>query len=87
MKLFLIIFSTFFISGSVVLADTSFAPSILFSQEEDESIKNATSSYEPRGYWRLNIEELEKMLEYAIQIEDYDKAAVIRDEITKRRKN
>lgn len=35
----------------------------------------------------FDLEELERMLEDAIQIEDYDRAAIIRDEITKRRKN
>lgn len=36
---------------------------------------------------KFDLDELEKMLEEAIQVEDYDKAAVIRDEISKRRKN
>lgn len=34
-----------------------------------------------------DLHELEKMLEDAIQVEDYDKAALIRDEIARRRSN
>ncbi len=36
---------------------------------------------------KFDLDELEKMLDEAIQVEDYDKAAIIRDEISKRRKN
>lgn len=66
---------------------------ILDHQEDDEIPERPEietilpSSPKKESFDHFDIEELEKMLEDAIQIEDYDKAAVIRDEITKRRKN
>lgn len=67
---------------------------IVLDQNEDEEIperpeKDTITPSEPKKetFDHLDIEELEKMLEDAIQVEDYDKAAVIRDEITKRRNN
>ena len=66
---------------------------ILDHQDEDEiperpEIESITPR-EPKkeNFDHLDIEELEKILEDAIQIEDYDRAAVIRDEITRRRNN
>jgi bifunctional DNase/RNase len=64
---------------------------ILDHQEDDETperpeIETVTPSGPKKEIFdHLSIDELEKILEDAIQVEDYDKAAVIRDEITRRR--
>jgi len=49
-------------------------------EEEKSDVENVI------GYTEYNIEELEKLLEDAINKEDYEKASIIRDEIERRKK-
>lgn len=51
---------------------------------EDEFLEDLM---EEESIEQLDMSELERMLEEAIQVEDYDKAALIRDEIKRRRKS
>lgn len=51
---------------------------------EDEFLEDII---EENSIEHMDMDDLERMLEEAIQVEDYDKAALIRDEINRRRKS
>ncbi|HUS86410.1 MAG TPA: bifunctional nuclease domain-containing protein [Bacteroidales bacterium] len=63
---------------------------VISDGEYDDAVKPAAESEEERpkstvDYSEYSIKELNKMLDGAIQTEDYEKAAAIRDEIDKRK--
>lgn len=57
------------------------------SAKPDETVFHPVQgSSRKNDYSRIPVDELEKMLQAALDVEDYDKAAQIRDEITRRKK-
>jgi len=50
----------------------------------DDLIEPQANTQEPSGFAKLSLEELEQLLEDAINDEEYAKAAKIRDEIKRR---
>jgi protein-arginine kinase activator protein McsA len=50
----------------------------------DDLVEPTEKTSAPSGYAKLSLEELEQMLDDAINDEDYSKAAKIRDEIKRR---
>jgi bifunctional DNase/RNase len=54
--------------------------------DDNENEEDSSDIVEDKKYSGKNIEELEKMLEEAINKEDYEKASIIRDEIARRKK-
>ncbi len=67
-------------------------PSEIESEKEDDGVLSTPETFglddegnEPKeGYSKLSLSELHTLLENAVQDEDYEKAARIRDEISKR---
>ena len=53
-------------------------------QQMDDLVEPTEKTSAPSGYAKLSLEELEQMLDDAINDEDYSKAAKIRDEIKRR---
>mgnify|MGYP000028297081 FL=1 len=53
-------------------------------QQMDDLVEPTEKTSIPSGYAKLSLEELEQMLDDAINDEDYSKAAKIRDEIKRR---
>jgi hypothetical protein len=57
---------------------------IIETEQPIASQEEATPQRKENGYAALSISELEKQLQRALESEDYEKAATIRDEISKR---
>ncbi|MEY4041703.1 MAG: hypothetical protein EBR94_07495 [Bacteroidetes bacterium] len=53
-------------------------------QQMDDLVEPTENTFVPSGYAKISLEELEQMLDDAINDEDYSKAAKIRDEIKRR---
>jgi len=53
-------------------------------QQMDDLVEPRENTFVPSGYAKISLEELEQMLDDAINDEDYSKAAKIRDEIKRR---
>ncbi len=62
---------------------------ILLSFEDEKTSENDDKNIEERKspYAKYTIEELEKLLEKAIEDEEYEKASAIRDELNRRKKD
>lgn len=56
------------------------------AQPDEAIVHKAPGGSRKNDYTKYGLEELEKMLQEALEVEDYDKAAQIRDELTQRKK-